>query len=163
MEAGGFPWCALHIPQPEEMSTAKEVRGSLWWLKQPAPRMDWYSGCYKINYIFPGTKLEITQRAINAEICLCSAKISDKKPIRQFLPYVLEWIFKKQIWVECNELDQPRGSKEKANSGELSEFPWDSCTSEHTLDMPPKGVHHLLLFVKEKKGLPSAWTKLSSS
>lgn len=53
---------------------------------------DSYCGFHKINCIFPGTKLEITQRAINAEICLFSAKILDKKPIRQFLPYVLEWI-----------------------------------------------------------------------
>lgn len=37
----------------------------------------------------------MTQRAINAEICLDPAKISDKKPVRQFLPYVLEWIFLK--------------------------------------------------------------------
>lgn len=57
------------------------------------PHTDWYSGCYKINCISPGTKLEMTQRAINAEICLDPAKISDKKPVRQFLPYVLEWIF----------------------------------------------------------------------
>lgn len=93
MEARGFSRCALPSPSAKEMSPAKELGDSTWHLKQLAPHRDWYSGCYKINCIFPGTKLEITQRAINAEICLCSAKISDKKPIRQFLPYVLEWIF----------------------------------------------------------------------
>lgn len=71
--------------------------------------------------------LEITQKAINAEICPCSAKISDKKPIRQFLPYVLEQIFFfKQICVECSELDQLRSSEDSDHLGELNDSPESS-------------------------------------
>lgn len=141
--------CITLSPSAKKMSGANELRDSTWHLKQLAPHMDWYRGCYKINCIFPGTKLEITQRAINAEICLCSAKISDKKPIRQFLPYVLEWFFFffKQIHVACNGLDQPRSSKETVHFKEVSKVSWVSCTSNHILDMPPKGAPspHLLI------------------
>lgn len=90
MEAKNFSWCMLCSPsarkdEPKESETPCDVWNNL-------RHADSYRGFHKINCIFPGTKLEITQRAINAEICLCSAKISDEKPIRQFLPYVLEWI-----------------------------------------------------------------------
>lgn len=147
MEARGFPWCALHSPSAKKMSAAEGVRDPTWSLKQLALHMDWYSGYCEINCIFTGTKLEITQRAINAEICLCAAKISDKKPIRQFLPYVLEWVFFKQILVECNGRDQPRSSKEAAHFQEESEFCQVSCTSNHVLDMPPKGDHTCTSFL----------------
>lgn len=94
--------------------------------------------------------LEITQKAINAEVCLCSAKISDKKPIRQFLPYVLERIFFffKQICVECSELDQLKSSEETDHLGEVSAFSWVICTPNHMCDVPPKEVPCLCLFIK---------------
>lgn len=90
MEAGSFSWCTLHSPsarkdEPKESETPCDIWNN-------PPHADSYVGFHKINCIFPGTKLEMTQRAINAEICLCAAKLSDEKPIRQFLPYVLEWI-----------------------------------------------------------------------
>lgn len=93
--------------------------------------------------------LEITQKATNAEVYLCSAKISDKKPIRLFLPYVLERIFFfKQICVQCSELDQLKSSEETDHLGEVSEFSWVICTPNHMLDVPPKGVPCLCLLVK---------------
>lgn len=142
-------------PQPKRWAqTAKEVRDSTWHLKQLAPHTDWYSGCYKINCIFPRTKLEITQKAINAEICLCSAKISDKKPIRQFLPSVFKWIFfflADPCWMQWT-----RSAHDLERDPSLWGAEWillgHSHTSNHLLNMSPMGVHsrHALVKVHEE-------------
>lgn len=95
--------------EPKELETPRDLCSS-------RPHADWYCGFHKIYCSFPGTKLEITQRVINAETCLCSAKISDNKPIKQFYLIYLNGFYtpppKKTDLLECNGPKQPEKSKD---------------------------------------------------